>query len=189
MRRAAAPITLATLALATGAYGWRLVPDTALYARRGLHLWPAPIGDLLGTAGGMWAVVIASGLAAGVVVAMVPAGAPRVLLLAGCGVWFLYPGVDALGVCGVLMFDRTRSLRWLVVAGLVHPVAGIVGTARLLRDDAEAVVGALTLSVVCIVAVSIADTFDTTLRYLAPSLALACVHLPWALRQREVNRA
>jgi hypothetical protein len=172
---------MASLALVTGALGWKLVPDTALYSRRGFHLWPSPFGDLLGTMAGRWGVLVASAVAAGVVVYLLPAGVPRALFVLVAGYWFLHPGVDSLGVLAVLLLERTGRRRWIVQAACVHPVAALVAWPRAIGADRRYLYACAVCAAGCIIGVGLADTFDTTIRYALPALALACCRLPRVL--------
>lgn len=172
--RHAAPLVVASIALLTGAIGWRLDPDTALYSRRGLHLWPSPLGDLSGTIGGHRLVVVVSAIAAAIAIALVPERGR--LLFAGAATWaFAFPGVDALGIVFVLLALRasSRAARAgaFTLAALAHPVAAIVTAPLMLRDDelADAIAALLTTAI--IVVVGLADTWSTTDRYALPLFA------------------
>jgi hypothetical protein len=166
----------------TGATGFALVPDTALYSRRGFHLWPSPLGDLLGTAAGRWGVVIGSAACAGLVVYLLPHPRARLLFVIAGGYWLLHPGVDAAGALAVLQLDRTDHRRWLVPAALVHPVAALASWPRaFIPSPRYALIGCGLCAFACVMVVGLVDTFDTTQRYVLPFVALLCARLPRVL--------
>jgi hypothetical protein len=166
------PILVGSAALLAGVVGFRLAPDSYLYARRGLHLWPSPLGDLSGALGGMPVVIAVSAIAGGLVVAAVSAGRNRALFVTASSWWLLFPGVDALGALAVVLLYKTGHKRYWLLAGLLHPVAALVSVPLLFRRDALGVALVAFCTVAAIVGVGLADVFSTTDRYLMPLLAV-----------------
>jgi hypothetical protein len=159
--------------------GCRLVPDSELYAHAA---GPAFVGNLLGLIGGMTALSIGAAIAAAACVGLVPHGRRRLLFAIAAGWWFLFPGVDALGLLVVALAARRRSPALMIAGLLVHPVAALVGWPLLLPARARArVAGVGLLTLAAIVSVGLLDTWATTDRY---ALVLA-----WALAAVGCRRA
>lgn len=159
--------------------GFRLNPDTAIYAARGFHAWPAPLGRLAGTVGGLPGVVGLSAVSAAVCVLLIPAGARRWGFLLVASYWLLFPGVDAFGAALVLVLLRSRR-RWLLpVVFAAHPVAALVGWPALIRrrELGLALCGLLTLAVVLGIAWWSGSTSSTD-RYALPLVALLFARWP-----------
>jgi hypothetical protein len=89
-------------------------------------MYPSPVGGLIGRAGGMPLLVLVTALAAGAALAAVT-GRRRLLLLALAGPWFLFPGVDALGLLPLLLLGRSRSSSAIAfaLAGVTHGIAAL----------------------------------------------------------------
>lgn len=163
----------------------QLVPDTWLYARRTYSLWPSPLADAVGYAGGVHGVVALS--AAGIAGCVLLIGWGRgwsgigaVAAFLGCPLlwrWTLYPGADFAGVALVLLAARRRSWRWpaIVLAGLIHPVAGLCGVGLLPRKPVIWLPLAIGLTQVHRWAVF--HLPDTTARYLLPGAAVVALEL------------
>jgi hypothetical protein len=161
--------TAGALATAAGVAGFRLVPDSELYARAGWHFWPSPLGGLAGTAAGMVGVIAMSAIAVAIAVQLVPARS-RLLFAAVCAYWFAFPGVDALGLVFVLLMLRHPArarLGWLGAAA-AHPVAAVTSAPLLWRRDELGVGLVAVLTIAAIVGVGLYDGFSTTDRYALP---------------------
>jgi hypothetical protein len=167
-----APLLAAGIALAGGLTGFRLIPDTGLYERAGFHLWPAPLGGLAGTVAGATGVIVASAIAAALLVQLVPRRR-RLLVLGLSSYWLLFPGVDALGAALALMFVHSGRRGLWILSGLAHPVAALTTSPLLWRRDESGLILAAALTVATIAAVGLLDGFSTTDRYLLPVLAIA----------------
>lgn len=159
---------------AAGFAGFKLVPDTGIYA--GGSLWPAPLGGLAGQAGGLPALIFVSALAAGLLVLAMPTRRRRVLYALVCGYWFLFPGVDALGALAVLVATRTttrgRRAAAITVAGLAHPVAALTSAPLVAGRTRVALAGVAVLTGAAIVAVGLYDGWTTTDRYALPLVTI-----------------
>jgi hypothetical protein len=169
---AAIVVTLA--AIAAGFAGFKLVPDTDLYARHGLHLWPSPLGSLAGAIAGLPGLIYVSALAAGLLVLLVPRRRWRFAALAGY--WLMFPGVDALGAVFVLLMLRSRRRGWpsWSLAALAHPVAALTSWPLLWRRDRLGVALVAVMTIAAIVGVGLYDGWTTTDRYALPLLGVAC---------------
>jgi hypothetical protein len=159
------------LALLGGVAGFRLVPDSGLYARTGLHPWPSPLGGIAGSAGGMTGLIALSSISAGACVALMP-GRARGWFLAASSYWLLFPGVDALGLVFVLLLARSSAARagvpaW-IGAALAHPVAALTSWPLLWRRDALGVATVAVMTAAAVVGVGLYDGFATTDRYALP---------------------
>jgi hypothetical protein len=67
--------------------------------------------------------IAASGFAAAASVAMLPSPRARAKFALCGGFWFLFPGVDALGVLCVALASRSAARRWWLAATATHLVA------------------------------------------------------------------
>lgn len=164
--------------------GARLVPDTALYERRGVHLWPSPLGGLAGTIAGHLGVVTLAAIAAASCALLVcalraQASAPLLSLPALACVpalflWASWPSMDAPGAALVLLAVLTRRRTVGALSGLVHPVAGLMWAATLLsrRTGLRASWLALGAAVFVALVVGELDSFTTTDRYFLPGVLL-----------------
>lgn len=165
------------IALGWGAWGARLDPDSYLYARSELVGWPSPLGTWIGWAGGMPLLIVCTALAAGVLAYMVESrSGVGAFAFAACPVsWYLFfPGMDALGAVPAVAGVWRRSWALVLLAGLLHPVAGIVSAAGLLgsRAGVEAWKCTIAAGGICVLVVGVLDGFSTTERYLIPGLVL-----------------
>lgn len=124
------------LVAGAGFAGFRLNPDSQHYATG--HLLPSPVGGLIGHVGGMTALVIASALAAGLCFALLPHGRAALRFAAFGGFWFLFPGVDALGVALVAVADRAEHRLLFVPATLATHAVAALGLLRPLLAGAAA---------------------------------------------------
>lgn len=175
------------LAVAVGYNGAALYPDTFLYARRGLHLWPAPASNIGGLIGGHSGVIWLSAIAAGFLVYIVrrTSGTGAAFLFVAfvpLSRWLLFPGVDALGVVFYLAWRATGKGLW-IVAALIHPVTLFATVATAAARAAHSNYESVFVFAACgfaTLAVGLADTFSTTSRYLLPA---------WALIAMQVTRA
>jgi hypothetical protein len=169
------PVVAGLLALAAGEAGFRLVPDTALYARRGLHVWPSPLGGLAGSVFGIAGVIVLSAIAVTACVQLVPRRR-RLRFVVICAYWFAFPGVDALGLVFVLAAQRCRSSAaravLVTVAGLVHPVAALTSFPIVLKRQRLALAAVAIATAAAIVGVGLYDGWTTTDRYALPLVGL-----------------
>jgi hypothetical protein len=177
-----AAATVFASVLVAGAVGFRLRPDSSIYASG--ELLPNSIAaGLAGRVGGMWVLVVVSAIAAGWVFALLPGARARALFFALGGFWFVFPGADALGVLGVaLMARRARgALLWPLIC-LLHLVSGLTALPLLFtRRFAWIAAAAIALGVVVIFAATSSSSSVSTwehvaymTRYLLPAAFLFC---------------
>lgn len=154
-----AGVLVAAIVALAGVVGFRLNPDSEDYA--GGELYPSPVGGAIGLLGGMPLLIGASALAAGVVFALLPSWRSRLKFTALGGFWFLFPGVDALGVLLVALMARNpgNRLLWPVTA-ITHAIAAIAAVGILLRRRA------LELAVLLPALVMVGFTIDGSVREL-----------------------
>src|SRR5581483_9005171 len=134
VNRSRVPALVGIAVALTGAAGFRLTPDSYLYARRGLHLWPSPLGGLAGTIDGMHGVILMSAVAAYLLVRQLE-GRARAVLVITCAYWLAFPGVDALGALCVVLLVQRREPAWLAIGALAHPVVALVAWPLAWRRD------------------------------------------------------
>ena len=169
------------LVLLAGLYGFRLRPDSYLYAA-GRLVPGSAAGGLIGIIGGMTFLITVSALAAAGCVALIPSTRGRLIFMALGGFWLLFPGVDALGVFCVGLAQRLGR-RWWFVSLPVHVVAGLTSVSLLWRSHRPAIWAALIASAVALVftadsflrgdgGVSAPEHLVYTTRYFLPALFL-----------------
>jgi len=123
-----------SLVALSGAAGFRLRPDSETYAS-GALLPNSLAAGIVGSAGGMVALVTVSALAAGIVVGLLPDNRSRCIFALLGGFWFLFPGADALGILGVALMLRASSRGFLwFLTGAFHAVAAVVTLPLALRS-------------------------------------------------------
>ena len=149
------PATVAGISLLAGEIGFKLVPDTATYARRGIHLTPYPLSWIPGAIGGLQGVIIVNAVAVFFLLLLVPPGTPRRLLAAGGFYFFLFPGMDSLGALLVTLVFKYRNRLPYVVALGIHPVAAITTTPFLLRRTPRGFVIAFALVFMIVVSFAV----------------------------------
>jgi hypothetical protein len=171
------PFIVASICVFAGIAGWKLVPDTQLYARHGLHLRPYPLASFPGAIAGLPGVILVSSVAAGICVYLLPAGRSRAIFLVLSGWYLLYPGMDAVGTAFILYMDR-RNARWPILPVLlIHPVAALTTWPRLVSQYKYWLLAVLALSIAAVVYVGQVDTYDTTYRYFIPFFGLVAARL------------
>jgi len=174
---------LGLVALLGASAGFRLTPDTEIYASGTVFPyqipWPSVVG-LVGLAGGYVAVVAGSVIGSALCGWLIQSW----WFTLPASYFFLFPGADSLGVAALLVCTaHPRFLREIITA-LIHPPAALVGCPGLWKR------GGLVLSwvvaVVLIVSFSVAGlvtgenvnflshlAFAT--RYVLPALALTAI--------------
>jgi hypothetical protein len=177
---------MGAFALLTGYLGWQLRPDTIMYEHGNLR--HAPLTGLIGIIAGTNGIIIASAIAAAASVALIPSGAGRTIFVLFAGYWFLHPGADALGTMFVLLMDRTGERLFWIFAAFFHPVAGLTTITRLFPRWEPWLVVSFLVSLLTIYYVGTVDTYDTTVRYLIPAVALLSVRISQSLSKGVVAR-
>lgn len=122
MRRYILPALFTALCMACGLYGFRLVPDSSIYAS-GTY-WRYPLSNIPGIIGGMYGVIVFSSVCAGLLISTMPTIKRQCLLATACAGWLVFPGMDSAGalLC-VLALKSNRAIA--IPALLIHPISAI----------------------------------------------------------------
>lgn len=122
-----------TIVLFAGFSGYRLVPDSYTYARRGIHFTPYPLAWIPGAIAGINGVIVANAIAATLLVFLVSEPRVRTVFSIVTLYFLVFPGMDAIGALAIGAAIKYRSKLPAVVAFLIHPVSAIVSIPILVR--------------------------------------------------------
>lgn len=157
-------------------FGWKLIPDTNIYSTPGIHFWPSPIGWIFSYGGYYGFALISLAGMIGIYYLANKRGRGYWLLICLPVTWYLlFPGIDSLGVLMCMFAWETKKPVWIMAAGLIHPVNGIVGASGMLSRKHTLVFMSIA-AMVCIVVVGTLDTFSTTIRYAMPAFVYWVVY-------------
>jgi hypothetical protein len=165
------------LVLVAGAIGFRLNPDSGIYAS-GRLLPNSLAAGFAGRLGGMPLLVLVSAIAAAAVVYLLPDLRARLLFFGLGGFWLLFPGADALGVLGVaFMARRARAGLLWPLTGAFHLVSALVTVSMLSKRFSRPWLWSASIGVLVMVVFTLLDRSDVppwehflyVTRYLVPA--------------------